>query len=174
LVTDERLRAQIPQTIATKSSFGDKRAPYVHATSIFGGLGSLGSPVSPGTVSHALSGLQSLPALGAESPIPTGLLAPVGSILLQVAGEPGVSLTGSLGESGTLGSAGTTGTNPGSGSGNGAGSATSGHAGHAGHAVIRRVARHGRRLVITLHCTASADRSCHTTVTVKEKGHRSL
>lgn len=191
------------------------------AGSIFGELGSVGNPVPSNIVTSALSALQSLPGLPAGSSVPGGLLAPVGSILTQLAAEPGVpasvaqTLTGIaaildgsqainpetlqilltnlenlvsslpsplggllnqllilLSGSGTLSGAtapGTGATSSGSGSGT-----NSGTGGHTGHAVITHLARHGRRLVVTLHCTASANRSCHTTVTVTEKGYRKL
>jgi hypothetical protein len=198
-------------------------AQLADSTSIFGGLSSVGNPVSASTATSALSALQSLPGLPAGSSVPGGLLAPVGSILSQIAGEPGVpapvaqtlngiaavvagsqsinpatlqslittlqglvaslpsplggllsQLLGALSGSGSLHTGGSTGTggtggNTGSGSGNG-----SGTGGHGGHAIITHLARHGRRLVVSMRCTASSNRTCHTTVTVKEKGHRTM
>jgi hypothetical protein len=185
------------------------------ASSIFGVLGSLGNPVPAGTATSALSALQSLPGLAGGSSIPGGLLAPVGSILTQLASEPGVpasaaqtidgiaailegsqtinpttleilvtnletlvsslppslgtllsQLLGALAASGSLRSGGT-----GAGA-NNTGSGSGGRSGSGGHAVITHVARHGRRIVVTMHCIASVNRSCHTTVMVREKGYR--
>jgi hypothetical protein len=83
-------------------------------TSALGGSGSIfgGVPgLSSGQVTGALEALGSLPGLAGGSLVPSGLLAPVGGILTQVAGQPGVpapaastlnSLAGILASGGAL------------------------------------------------------------------------
>jgi hypothetical protein len=45
-------------------------------------------------------------------------------------------------------------------------------ASRAGHAKISGVRRKGNVVIVTLHCTASSDRTCHTTVTATQGGRK--
>jgi hypothetical protein len=208
-------------------------------TSALGGSGSIfgGVPgLSSGQVTGALGALGSLPGLAGGSLVPSGLLAPVGGILTQVAGQTGVpapaasmlnSLAGILttggalnpaqleaimsilqsvsstlpsplntvvgnvaqllGGSGSLAGSGAgsaTGSGGGTGSGGtgsggtgsggtgsgGTGSGGTGSTGRAGHATIARVQRKGNVISVTLHCTASSNVTCTTTVKATQHG----
>ncbi len=61
--------------------------------SVFGGLGSLGSPPSSSTVTQALAALSGLPSQAPGSSVPGGSLSPLAGVLTTIAGEPGVSGT---------------------------------------------------------------------------------
>jgi hypothetical protein len=61
------------------------------ATSLFGGLGSIGSPQSSSTITNALTGLGTLPGLPVGGSISGGSLLSLGTVLSSLAGAPGVS-----------------------------------------------------------------------------------
>jgi hypothetical protein len=167
------------------------------AGSIFGGVPGL----SPTQVTNALAALGSLPGLSAGASVPGGALAPVGAILAQPGVPAPVASTvttvaGTLEGSGAISPAslqslistlqgaggllpaplggvvtdiaatlGTAGSLVGGTTGTGTGTGT-------GHATITRAKRSRNLVAITLHCTASANRTCRTAVTVNQGGRQ--
>ncbi|MDQ6777097.1 MAG: hypothetical protein M3071_12975 [Actinomycetota bacterium] len=113
-----------------------------------------------------------------------GVTAALPAPLNTVVGNLGKLLLGSGSLTGLGGTGGGTGTGSGSGSGTGSGGTGSGSGtgsggkgsggglggtggtatSHSGHATIARVRRKGNLIIVTLECTASANRTCRTTV----------